>query len=237
MRFGVCARDIGYAQEAIASGFDYAEFGAGYVLDHAKEIRDAWIPAPRTNLFFPGEVRLFIQPSPFEEIARARIAAAASIGTEVMVIGSGGARRAPEDEVDATVDWDVEFVKIVAAVQTIADEYSIRVAPESLNRKETNVGTRLARLAPLLVERGLAFTADSYHMLLEEEDWDEAIPVAPQHVHISNRNRSAPSPTDEELIPFVQRLQALGYDGTVTIEGRVENLAQAAIDLRQLFTE
>lgn len=237
MRFGVCAPDLEYAESAIAAGFDYVEFGAGYVAEHAPEIREAWLPVPRTNLFFPGEVRLFIQPTPFEDIARARIAAAATIGTEVMVIGSGGARRAPDDETNGLVDWDDEFVNIVAKIQTIADEYGIRLAPESLNRKETNVGTRLALLAPRLTNRGLGFTADSYHVLLEEEDWEEAIPVAPTHVHISNRNRSAPLSDDEHLIPFVQRLQALGYDDTVTIEGKVDDLSQAASNLRALFTE
>ena len=230
MTYGVCAPDLEFAERAIAAGFDYVEFGAGYVLENADRIKASGISTPRTNLFFPGDVRLFIDPTPYRDIARRRIAAASSIGVKVMVVGSGGARRVPDGE-----DGDARFADIVAELQLIADEYDIRLAPESLNHTETNVGVKLAVLAQLLLDRGLHFTADSYHILKEDEDFTQAIPVAPAHVHIANGPRLAPSPSDVELTPFVDRLRAVKYDGSISIEGTIENLVDANRNLRLLF--
>jgi len=231
MTFGVCAPDLEFAERAIAAGFDYVEFGAGFVFENTEKIRAAGISTPRTNLFFPGEVRLFIDPTPYTEIARSRIAAAASVGVEVMVVRSGGARRVPDGE-----DGDARFADIVAELQLIATEYGIRLAPESLNSTETNVGVKLTVLARLLHERGLEFTADSYHVLKENEDFAEAIAFAPAHVHIANAPRFAPSKSDLELLPFVDRLRAVNYEGTISIEGKVDNLTDANRNLRELFS-
>ena len=232
MKFGVCAGNFSTASAALAAGFDYVEFGAGFVESNAAAILDARLPVPRTNLFFPSDVRLFIDPTPYLDIATKRIAAAASIGVTVMVVGSGGSRRAPEDP---TVDWDKQFIAVVSAIQSIGEKFGIRIAPESLNHTETNVGVKLERLAPLLVNAGLSFTADSYHLLYEDEDFDTAIPESPAHVHIANRPRNAPSKDDRELHSFVARLRNLGYDGTVSIEGKITDFAVANRNLRELF--
>ncbi len=232
MTYGVCAPDLEFAEKAIAAGFDFVEFGAGFVLDNTEKIRAAGIPTPRTNLFFPGDVRLFIDPTPYSEIARSRIAAAASIGVEVMVVGSGGARRVPEGE-----DGNARFADLVADLQLLADEYNIRLAPESLNHTETNVGVKLAILSGLLHDRGLDFTADSYHILKESEDFTEAIPFLPAHVHIANAPRFAPSANDLELLPFIERLRTVNYEGTISIEGKIDNLTDANQNLRELFSK
>lgn len=232
MIYGICAPNLDFAQMAIAAGFDYVEFGAGYVLDNSQAIGASGIATPRTNLFLPGDVRLFIDPTPYVEIARERMAAAASIGVKVMVVGSGGARCVPEGQ-----DGDARFADVVGELQVIANEFGIRLAPESLNAGETNVGVKLAVLSRLLQERGLDFTADSYHILKEGEDFAEAIPFAPAHVHIANAPRFAPSPADLELLPFVARLKSLGYDGTITIEGKSGDLVDAVKNLRDLIRE
>jgi len=232
MKFGVCAGNIETGMAAVHAGFDYVEFGAGFVESEAAAIRQAGLPTPRTNLFFPSDVRLFVDPTPYLDVATVRIKAAATLGVSVMVLGSGNARRAPDSH---SADWDREFVTIVSAIQSIATDYGIRIAPESLNGTETNVGVKLERLSKLLVEAGLDFTADSYHLLAENEDFSRAIPVAPAHVHIANRSRMAPSTADIELTPFVDRLRECGFDGTVSIEGKIEDLNAANNDLRELF--
>ena len=140
-----------------------------------------------------------------------------------MVLGSGGARRAPA----VGQEWEDDFVEVAAALDEFAKVHGIRVVPESLNKSETNVGNDLEKLARSLHARGLGYTADAYHVLREEgvsPDWEKQIPFAPAHVHFASYERKVPQPDDRMLEPFFKRLKALGYRGRVSFEGSLEDL-------------
>lgn len=242
MRFGVCAGPE-RAREILAAGFDYVEVGAiGF-----QGRNESWDPAPyqgipvaATNLFFPGDMPLY--SSDWRDYAGRTIERGVSLGVETMVVGSGGARR-------STLEVPVEeaeerFLDVVAACQEMAGD-ALFLAPESLHRGETDVWNDSERIAHGLADRGLAFTADSYHILREWEaegrpdleGWMRMqVPFRPWHVHLSDIRRLPPDPADPQMGAFVARLAELGYERTVSLECPVEDLAVARRSLDRLFS-
>jgi len=250
LRFGICG-GLDVAPRALAAGFDYMEVGvSGFALSDgfdAEEYRAA--RAEAANLFFPGTIRLFgSERTPFRGYAEQAVARAAEIGLRVMVIGSGGSRRAPEG-----VDigrCEAEFPRIAGEIAELARPHGIVVAPESLNRAETNVGNDLGRLATDLRSAGAGYTADSYHVLSEWDAEGRAVPLdewmrrqlphCPDHVHVGDLPRNAPDPEDSMMQAFAARLKELRYDGRISLEAKRrddsdEELRRVLDNLRKLF--
>lgn len=258
MKFGICC-GIDSAHQALDLGAEYIELGAVAF----NGLEPDWDPLPfvglpieTTNVFFPGAIKLFgDERTPYEEYAKRAIARAAEVGVKIMVVGSGVSRRAPEGSDAPTMD--AEFADIVANMQRIASPYGIAMAPESLTRLETNVGNDLGRLARLLKERGVAFTADSFHVLKEWEfdtegegsgtrdggpsaaHWEDQIPFAPAHIHIGDLPRNYPKAADPMMQGFANRIKELGYDGRISLEcslGELSTGLPAALkELHALF--
>ncbi len=245
MRFGVCC-GLSEADEVLAAGFDYVELPAQQILAHEDEFLR--LRPEATNLFFPGAIKLFgPERTPYLEYATRVIEAASRVGVSVMVVGSGGSRRAPEDL--ATGDAEAAFARVAAELALIAEPHGIQIAPESLNRAETNVGNNLGRFSQSLRDLGVGYTADSYHVIAEWvfdgnepaapiEHWRDQVPYLPTHVHFGDRARVDPAPGDPDVELFVQRLKELGYNGRVSLECRRrdnQDLAAALSDLKTLF--
>lgn len=223
MKFGVCA-DVADATVILDAGFDYVEVGAsgfGGFDDDWSRAKFLKVPILATNLFFDGRIKLFGEGrTPYREYAERTIRRAASLGIPVMVIGSGASRR--------DSNGDNAFVDMVAELSEIASPLGIALAPESLNRTETNVGNDLRSLALALHERGVAYTADSYHILFEwdadgrahtlEDLYVEQVPFAPAHVHIADLPRVGVAAEDPMLQAFAARLKGLGYTGNISLE-------------------
>lgn len=249
MRFGVCG-SLDRSDEILGAGFDYVEVGAT-----SFALADPFDPEPyrraraiRSNLFFPGSIKLFgPEATAYRDYALSAFERASVIGIEVMVVGSGGTRRAPEGQANATA----AFADVVAELQALATPFGISLAPEALNRSETNVGTSLPELALLLQARGVGYTSDSYHSLHENrtdggdevptaEYWQAEIPILPLHVHVSNLARKVPAADDAMILGFAARLRELGYDGTVSLEAGwpdpvVESWTDVLHNLKSLF--
>jgi len=256
MRYGLCCSPE-TGRKAVELGVDYLEVGA----NGFNGLQTTWDPNPyrglpieTTNCFFDGSIRLYGEgKTPYLDYAKRTIERAAEIGVKVMVIGSGGSRRAPDgyDPVGA----EAEFVEIVEKIQAIAAPHNIILAPEPLTRLETNVGNDLSRLARALSSRGLAYTADSFHILKEWEfelgleqapmegpshsHWQDQMPTAPVHIHAGDLPRNYPKANDPMMIGFASRIKELGYDGRISLECNVgdieQNLGDALAQLRQLF--
>ena len=126
------------------------------------------------------------------------------------------------------------------------------IAPEGLNRSETNLGTDTGSFAATLAYYGIPYTADAYHILKEwdfdgregerdvptAEFWETQIPFAPVHAHIADLpDRHAPTEDDVMLQGFFRRLKELDYQGGVSLEVRTpfEELTGAADRLRTLI--
>lgn len=248
MRFGLCG-GLDIAPRALAAGFDYMEVGAtGFALREdfdPAEYRD--LKAEASNLFFPGTIKLFgSEATPWLDYAKQAVDRAHAIGISVMVIGSGGSRRAPE----GIAPWKAqkEFIKIAGQITDYARPLGITIAPESLNRSETNVGNDLGALALGLRERKVGYTADSYHILSEwdadgaesDPDWEGQMPIPPNHVHVGDLPRNAPEPEDPLIKGFAARLKLLGYDGRISLEARRrdesdDELRRVLDNLRAIF--
>ncbi len=248
IRFGVCC-GIDDAEVVLGAGFDYVELGANNLSDDVGKYRG--LPVEATNLFFPGSVKMFgSEATPYLELAKATVDRAAKVGVQTMVIGSGASRKAPEG---TDLEWaEREFILAVAVIAEHAKKYGIPIAPESLNRTETNVGNDLGCLARGLRHAGVGYTADSFHVLYEwnaephaeefpsKSHWEEQVPFLPTHVHIADLPRFAPKPGDPMVEGFAARLLELGYDGRVSLEYRrgddfPAEMRQAVRDLKTLF--
>lgn len=209
-------------------GYDYVEYPAS-----------AMEPSETTNLFFPGDVRLYGASADGLERGRAIIDVAASRGVRIMVLGSGAVRRAPAGV--SVPEAEDAFYRLVSELDQHARGHGMRVAPESLNPEETDVGTSLPELARRLEELGVGYTADSYHALVETgtqdgdlDFWREQVPFAPVHVHFAPFDRSVPTGEEVSLRAFFERLRELGYDGRASLECRREGIPEPR-RLRQLF--
>ena len=232
MRLGLCCTpEEGPA--ALAAGYDYVEYPAA-----------STEPSEATNAFYPPGVSAY-GPSPLVaapvalELGREIIDAAVARGVQVMVLGSGAARRAPEGL--PVWMWSRSFYALAKALDAYAQDRGIRVAPESLNSGETNVGTELPELAHELNARGTGYTADSYHALVEAGNpdvglafWRGQVPFAPLHVHFAPYDRSVPTGREASLRAFFARLRELGYDGRASLECRRDGIPDPAA-LRRLF--
>jgi D-psicose/D-tagatose/L-ribulose 3-epimerase len=245
MRYGVCCGPQ-EAEAALEAGFDYVELPANQLFSNL-ELYQRLRPEV-TNLFFPPDVRL-IGPGKTDYLSYARdlVHAAHGAGVQVMVIGSGAARRVPEDYEPQEAEG--AFLRVVAEINELAEPLGITIAPESLNRGETNVGNDLCALASELQTLGIGYTADAYHVMVEWsfsgretdptiEHWRDQIPNLPSHVHVANSHREDPEGEDPALLPFVHRLFELGYDGRISLESRrrgTQGYREALSDLRALF--
>ncbi|HTQ08728.1 MAG TPA: TIM barrel protein [Fimbriimonadaceae bacterium] len=246
MKFGVCAGVVD-APAILDAGFDYIEVGAtGFsgMDEHWDRSPYEGLPILATNLFFDQRIHLFgAHKTPYLDYSMRTIERAASLGVPVMVIGSGGPRTAPDD-----IDGDSAFVDVVAELSQIAQPFGIALAPESLNRTETNVGNSLRSLAIRLRARGVGYTADSYHILFEwdaegrkvwlDDLMEDQIPFAPTHVHVANLPRTGVDAEDPMLQAFAGRLAELEYGGNVSLECSRESgfdLAATLGALKSLF--
>jgi sugar phosphate isomerase/epimerase len=266
MRFGVCT-SLANAQAVLDAGFDYVELGA---VEMAK--REPWdasayagLPVEVTNLFFPGDIDLY-GTKEWQSYSEGLFARAAEVGIEIMVIGSGGARKSrPQtsivDGMKSLVNGtkiplnpakaEQAFLKIVRQMQGAT---IIKLAPESLNRTETDCFNDCERLANQTERAGIGYTADAYHILFEWDQngreggrdvpgeffWQDQLPYAPTHCHLATlAGRSAPEPGDPLLLGFFARLRALNYQGRVSLECNgltPENYAHAQETLRSFVS-
>lgn len=227
--FGLCCGPE-KAEEALQAGFSYVELPAAPLAEGADY---SGLPVAATNLFFPGGLSLYEGRDACEAHARLVISRAIDKGVPLMVIGSGGVRKAPEG--DDPAQREAEFCDFVSQMQ---DEFpEVILAPESLNRTETNVGCDYGPLAVALAQRGCSATLDAYHVGLEPgfSGWEGRIPVLPKHLHLASPSREVPEPDCPFLLSLFVALNDMGYSGTASFEGhRTKSLEECKANLQAL---
>lgn len=239
--------EIGYCTDnlelAKAAGFDYAELGLRNVAtlgdeEFAKLVaahKAAGLPTPTANVFLPNEIKV-VGPEVDEKrqmdyVVRA-FARARRLGIELIVFGSGGARRVPDG-----FSKDEAFGQLVAFGKRIAAEagrQGIVVAVEPLRREETNiVNSEAEGLAWVEAVNHPSFQliVDFYHLASGKEDPQILVKAAPhlRHVHMSNpvpNARVFPLGPDEwDYSAFFATLRQIGYHGRISIEASTKDLA------------
>jgi sugar phosphate isomerase/epimerase len=229
------------AEAAKAAGFDYVELSATEIANLSDEefeaaaarLRQAGIQTPAANLFVPAAIKV-VGP----DIDRARQTAHVNkvmtrlerLGVEVLVFGSGGARRVP-DGFSREEAW-AQLVEFSRRAAEAAAPHHITVAIEPLRRQETNIvntaGEGLA-LVEAVNHPNFQLMIDFYHLASEHED--PAIVLRARdhlrHLHVANpQGRVFPQRWDEyDYAPFFANLKAIGYAGRISMEGSTTDLA------------
>jgi D-psicose/D-tagatose/L-ribulose 3-epimerase len=228
-------------EAAKAAGFDYVELGATEIAGlsdaefdaAAARIKALGIATPAANLFLPPTLKV-TGPQIDTEAQMAHVRKALSrlskLGVEVLVFGSGGARRVPdgfakEDAFKQLVDFGRRAAKEARA-------NGITIAIEPLRKQETNIINTAAEgleLVNAIADPNFQLMIDFYHLASEQED--PAIVLRAKdhlrHLHVANpTGRVFPQKWEEfDYAPFFANLKAIGYDKRISMEGSTTDLA------------
>ena len=239
MRYAICSNDPAMIADSREAGFDYVEVSVpNFVKPFEPEeafgetlasYRAAGLPIESANLFLPRELRCTGPDAvPMERLAEyaetvcRRLAAA---GVPILVFGSGGARKLPEGWPKEKADE--QFVALLSRIGPIAERHGVRIAVEPLARVECNYINTVDEGAALARASGspaVGVLADCYHWARNGEGAETILAAKDRliHAHLATMpNRKAPGVEPYDFVPFFRALAAAGYDGRVTVEGRL----------------
>ncbi len=228
-------------EAAKAAGFEYVELGATEIAAlsdaefdaAAARIKTLGIATPAANLFLPGTLKVTgSQTDPEQQMAHVRkvFTRLARLGTEVVVFGSGGARRVPDGF--AREEAFRQLVDFGGRAAREARANGITIAIEPLRKQETNIINTAAEgleLVNAIADPNFQLMIDFYHLASEQED--PAIVLRAKdhirHLHMANpTGRVFPQKWEEfDYAPFFANLRAIGYDKRISMEGNTTDLA------------
>lgn len=233
VRIGICT-NIDRMMDAKDAGADYVEFNVSLLAnmdeksyeDAKKKTKEADIFPETCNGFLPRNIKVVganvdVQAvRRYMEIAIKRVA---GLGCKIIVFGSGGSRKCPED-------WPTDkayhqFINIADMAGSIGAKHGITIALENLNRSETNILNYVKEAWQAAKDTGnpnVKVLIDFYHMRVENEDLAilKKLKEYIAHVHIARKvGRYYPLTKVEDLYEeFFANLKAAGYDDRISIE-------------------
>lgn len=240
VKVGYCTT-LKNAEAAKAAGFDYVEVSATEVaalsdadFDAAvARLKQAGIATPAANLFVPQTIKVVGPDINLEQQTahiRRVMTRLQALGTEILVFGSGGARRVPDG-----VSREEAFRQLVDFSRRAADEartHGITITIEPLRRQETNIINTAAEgleLVNAVDHPNFQLMIDFYHLASEQEDPAIVLKAKDhlRHLHVANpQGRVFPQKWEEfNYAPFFANLKAIGYDKRISMEGSTTDLA------------
>jgi D-psicose/D-tagatose/L-ribulose 3-epimerase len=240
VRVGYCT-GLKNLEAAKAVGFDYVELSAIEIAGlsdaefeaAAARLKGLGLPTPAANLFLPATLKVTgpdVHPAQQMEHVHKALTRLAKLGTEVLVFGSGGARRVPGGfSKDEAFRQLVDFGKRAAGE---ARAVGITIAIEPLRKQETNIINTAAEgleLVKAIDDPNFQLMIDFYHLASEHED--PAIVFTAKdhlrHLHMANpQGRVFPQTWEEfDYAPFFANLRAIGYDRRISVEASTPDLA------------
>jgi sugar phosphate isomerase/epimerase len=241
-RIGVCT-SVNNAPIVKQAGGSYVEIGINSFLvpdkddsnfaANLKSASESTIPVIAGNIFFPGNIKIVGPEADVDAIlsySETAMKRAKQIGIQIFVLGSGGARRIPDDfdREKATV----QFVDLCKKIALIGEKYDVVVVIEPLRKQETNFihtvrqGTEIARAVN---HPNLRVLADFYHMACEEEDAQAIVEAGDllYHCHIAEKaERTAPGIKGDDFTPYFKALKEINYKGSISLECNWKNFAE-----------
>ena len=244
MRLGICAKSDKF--EYIKNlGFDYIE----HTLTSISRMSDDEVEAVKAeldrcqlsidavNLFCKADMKLScgVDFDAVRAYAESALAKAARLGTKILVIGSGGARRIPDG--CSIEEAEKNFKAVLNIVADVASANGIRIAVEPLNYKECNFINTLADAAKICEELGredVGCVLDLYHFYMNGEDMADIAKYGKYiiHVHIArmNEDRGTPTLADADWVTdAVLALERIGYSGRMSLESSYEPDFETAV--------
>lgn len=187
------------------------------------------------NVLFPASLKIAgpgVDEARVLDHLKAVLTRAKLAGVKNLVLGSGGARRLPDNY--SKEQAAAEFAALAKKMAVAARQYGITIILESLNSTETNFLNRLSEAADVVRRVGhknFRLNADIYHMLKEDESPDEIRGARDVIVYAEiaeKENRTLPGVAGEDFKPYLKALKDIRYKGPLVIEGRSGNLATEA---------
>lgn len=232
MRFGICV-GLDKIQVVQDVGYDYIELAVGTVKPEApdaefdavrEQFADAEIVPEAWNCLLPGDLKVTgpeVDRYRAERYLRTAFERIEELGGEVVVFGSGGARKVPEGfPMEEAREQVIEFACLAGR---IAGSHGIDIAIEPLNVKETNIvnsvseGMEIVRAAEHPFVKVLA---DLYHIEEENEPIQHVIEAGPDlvHTHTADTGRLYPGSGSYPHREFIEALRAIGYNDRMSVE-------------------
>jgi sugar phosphate isomerase/epimerase len=245
MRFGCCVSTPEQVAILAEAGYDFCELPTRAVQPFdddvaALETLRMWDSLPLRsesfNSLIPGELPM-VGPNVDLAVLRTYLRRAftrmVQLGASVVVLGSGAARRIPDD-----FPREQALDQLADALALAGDEAAragIELALEHLNQTECNVFTTLAESHAFINERGLSgvrLLADLHHIEMEHEPLTNVVAAAPLlvHVHVADGGRGAPGVGGYDYAGFMRAIKAAQYDRRISAECRWDDLSAQAPD-------
>lgn len=239
MQFGSCG-DPESAKMLSNLGYDYIECKVGTLLKPRESenafrealalINDAGIPCPAANMFFPADLKITgpeVNMDALREYVTTAFERAEIAGVEIIVFGSGKARRYPEGFDRETARQQIlDFCRMMAP---IAHKHQVTVVAEPLNLKESNIMNTVQECATLVREvnhPGFQLLADAYHMLMDSDPYKSIVDNGDLllHTHIATiPARRVPGGEECDFTPFFNALKEAGYNGRLSVEAKMDD--------------
>lgn len=231
-------------EAAKAAGFDYVELSARDIAAlpdadfeaAAAKIKSLGIATPAANNFIPGTLKLTGPETNVEQQnahLKKTLTRMARLGTQIVVFGSGEARRFPEG-----FSKDDAFKQLVDFGRRAAEEgraNGITITVEPLRRQESNMINTAAEglaLVEAINHPNFQLMIDFYHLASEQEDPGIVLRAKDRlrHLHVANpQGRVFPAKWEEfDYAPFFANLKKIGYDKRISVEGRATDFATQA---------
>ncbi len=270
MRIGTCHARPEFFKTLAALGYDYLEGNFSAIAgmsDEAFEIHKAallesGLKYEVCNGFFPGNFVLYAYDhetgeatADFSEVEKnvlayvqKNYARVAQLGTEVVVIGSGAARKVPDDmKLETAI---AQFGRVLEICADEAKKYGIVVTVEPLNTEETNSVNTLADSLDIidrLQHPNIKAMNDFFHSMKQNEPLASLERAGDRlvHLHIARpTDRRNPTLIDEPTFTeALQTLKKIGYNSRMSLES-VCPVADAGIEsypllrkIRNMFAE
>ncbi|HLX61458.1 MAG TPA: sugar phosphate isomerase/epimerase family protein [Planctomycetota bacterium] len=262
MKFGVCCGPGSFAPEVknqpprpvtqlldmlTAARADFAEFCVGAVTPDEPEsafeklfndVSKYKLRVEAFNSFIPAKYPI---TGPHADLKAAlgycsrALPRCRALGGEVVVLGSGAARRFPEDFPRERAE--AQFIEFCKELGPIAESNKLTIALEPLNSSDDNLCVRVdhgARLVDAIGHPHIQLLADQFHIAYEKEPYENIFHAGARlrHVHVADVGRVAPgfAPIGEEnFIGLFKILKQIKFPGRCSFEGKFDNIdAQTA---------
>ncbi|HVT89046.1 MAG TPA: sugar phosphate isomerase/epimerase family protein [Tepidisphaeraceae bacterium] len=243
MLFGICT-PVEHSAAVRAAGWDFVEERVDQLIQGLIS-DDQWqggaraaksvMPILAANVLVPPVLKITgpeADPQRLLEYMKLVVSRSANMGIKTLVFGSGGARNVPDgfDRNHAKAQI-IDFLKMTAP---LIQARGITLAIEHLNHKECNIINSISEAMTYVRELNhpsIQCLADTFHFWLNSESLDSLAEALPSivHVHVSDRDRSAPGfSRKEDYRPFFAILKSGGYYGPISVEANWPDMPQTA---------
>jgi sugar phosphate isomerase/epimerase len=191
------------------------------------------------NVLFPGSLKIAgpdVDETKVLAYLTSVLGRAQKAGVKHLILGSGGARRLPDDYDKEKAK--AEFAALAGKMAMAAKPYGITIILENLNSTETNFINKLSDAADVVRRVGqpnFKLNADIYHMLKEGEAPEEIRKAGDVIIYseiAEKEGRTLPGVAGENFRPYLQALKDIKFSGPLIIEGKVGDMA---VDVPQAF--